>query len=521
MLRLFIVFVSLFILGCSSSSRLDGFVYYRINANPTTLDPALIVDVTGASIAAKLFNGLVKLDENLSVVPDIAEQWRISGDGLKYTFFLKKNVRFKNGRTVNAHDFKFSYERVLHPDSRSPVTWVFDKVYGASEFKSGKAKEVIGFRVIDEHTFEIRLNSVFAPFMNMLTTTTAYVVPKEDAGRLGPDFSSNPTGTGPFSLRDWKQNSEVTLVRNDDYFEEKAKIKGIVYKIIPEDLTAITDFELGNLDVISLPASAYSKFRDDPKRKDDVLAMNAPNTYYLGLNCSKPPFDKAELRRAVGLAVDRKKILETFYERRGRLAGGPVADVIRAWRLDAKANAFAYAPEEAAKTIKKLYPQGLEAKLYITADQDVVDLAEIIQAYLEKTGLRVVIKQLEWSAYKQAINSGEPDMFWLSWWADYPDPENFLFPLFHSANFGSGGNRTRYVNRDVDRFIEQGQKSVDIEKRNDFYRRAEESIISEAPWIPFWHRTDYLVKQPWIKGYKIYPIHTMDKGLGIRKEPRR
>lgn len=510
-----ILIASLFLFSCSSSSRLDGFVYYRINANPTTLDPALIVDVTGASIAAKLFNGLVKLDENLSVVPDIAEQWRISGDGLKYTFFLKKDVRFKNGRTVNAHDFKFSYERVLHPDSKSPVTWVFDKVYGAAEFRTGKTKDVAGFRAIDEHIFEIRLNSVFSPFLNILTTTTAYVVPKEDVNSWGPDFSSNPSGTGPFYLKNWKQNSEVILVKNDDYFDGKAKIEGIVYKIIPEDLTAITDFELGNLDVISLPASAYSKFRDDPKRKDDVLAMNAPNTYYLGLNCSKPPFDKAELRRAVGLAVDRKKILETFYERRGRLAEGPVADVIRAWQLYAKANAFAYDPDEAAKTIKKLYPQGLEAKLYITADQDVVDLAEIIQAYLGKTGIKVTIKQLEWSAYKQAINSGEPDMFWLSWWADYPDPENFLFPLFHSSNLGPAGNRTRYVNKGVDSLIEKGQSAVSVQQCNAFYKQAEDIIISEAPWIPFWHRTDYLVKQPWIEGYKVYPIYTMDKGLGI------
>ncbi|MBF0329692.1 MAG: ABC transporter substrate-binding protein [Nitrospirae bacterium] len=520
MIRFCIFLASLFLLSCGSSSRIDGFVYYRINANPTTLDPALIVDVTGASIAAKLFNGLVKLDENLNIVPDIAERWQISNDGLRYTFFLRKDVRFKNGRIANAHDFKFSYERVLHPDSKSPVTWVFDKVYGAAEFRNDRVKEVAGFRVIDEHTFEIRLNSVFSPFLNILTTTTAYVVPKEEVSRWGPDFSSNPSGTGPFYLKEWKQNAEVKLVKNPNYFEDTAKINGIVYKIIPEDLTAITDFELGNLDVISLPASAYSKFRDDAKWEKEILTMNAPNTYYLGLNCSKPPFDNAALRRAVGLAVDRKKILETFYEKRGRLALGPVADIIRAWTVAPDANDFSYKPEEASKIVKKLYPQGLSAKMYITADQDVVDLAEIIQSYLEKSGIKVTIKQLEWSAYKQAINSGEPDIFWLSWWADYPDPENFLFPLFHSANLGPAGNRTRYVNKSVDSLIEKGQKAVNVQQRNAFYKQAEDIIISEAPWIPFWHKTDFLIKQPHIKNYKAYPIHTMDKGLGITIETR-
>lgn len=517
-ISLFFQFVLIiFLLSCSSSDRLEGYVYYRLNANPTTLDPALIMDVSSASIAAKLFNGLVRLNDNLEIAPDIAERWEISKDGLRYRFYLRKNVRFLNGREVKSQDFKYSFERILDPKTKSPNTWVFDKVEGAKEFQKGNAKEVKGFKVINDYTLEIKLRKLFSPFLSMLTMTPACVVPKEDVKKWGNDFASHPSGTGPFVLKNWLPNREVVLEKNENYFDRNAKVKGIVYKIIPEDLTAVTEFELGNIEVISLPASAYSKFKNDKKWDKYIMSLEGLNTYYLGMNSSRPPFNNPDLRRAVSYAIDRKKILETFYEGRGRLTAGPVPDLLRKWNLNRK-NTPAYNPEMAKKIINSEGMSGIKVNMYVTADQDVVDLAEIIQSYLSEIGVNVNIKQLEWSAYKDAVNKGEPDMFWLSWWADYPDPENFLFPLFHSSNIGPAGNRTRYVNKEVDTLIEKGQNSLNEKERNDFYKRAEEIIIQDMPWVSFWHRTDFLIKQPWIKGYKVYPIYTMDKGTEVAIE---
>lgn len=507
--------ILLLLLSCTSSNRLEGYIYYRLNANPTTLDPALITDVSGASIAAKLFNGLVKLSDNLKVVSDIAEKWEISKDGLRYKFFLRRGVRFLNGREVNARDFKYSFERILDPKTKSPNTWVFDKVEGAKEFQKRMARGVSGFRVIDDYTFEIRLSRPFSPFLSILTMTPAYVVAKEDVERWKSDFSSHPSGTGPFVMKSWLPNRELVLERNGDYFDKSAKVKGIVYRIIPEDLTAITEFELGNIDVVSLPASAYSKFKNDKKWSSHIISIKGLNTYYLGMNSSRPPFNNANLRKAVSYAIDRKKILETFYEGRGRLAAGPVADLLRKWEIK---NSFEYNPEVARKIITEEGVSEINVNMYVTADQDIIDLAEIIQSYLSEVRINVKIKQLEWSAYKEAINKGEPDMFWLSWWADYPDPENFLFPLFHSSNLGPAGNRTRYTNKEVDALIEKGQCSLNERDRNSFYQRAEEIIIEDSPWVPFWHRTDFLMKQPWVKNYRVYPIYTMDKGTELEIE---
>jgi len=509
-----ILCITILLSSCSSKpERLLGYLYLRLNSNPTTLDPALIVDVTGGVIGAKLFNGLVRLDEKLRVVSDIAKEWKISEDGKTYTFYLKKGVKFSNGREVTAYDFKYSFERILNPDTRSPNTWVLEKIKGARDFMNGKGGTVSGLRVKDKFTLEIVLEEPFSPFLSLLCMPAAYVVPREEVEKWGIDFSTHPSGTGPFVLTQWRHNQYLRLEARDDYFEGKPKIKGIIYKIIPEDLTAIADFESGNLDILSIPAPELRRYKESPKWKNLISSAPGINTYYLGLNCARPPFNNPLVRKAVSYAIDRQKILKTLYEDRGILASGPVPPQLRDW---SPPGVIPYNPEKARTLLKEVgYEDGLHIRIYLTANQEVLDILEVIQDYLSKVGIKAELRQLEWSAYKEAINRGEPDAFYLSWWADYPDPENFLFPLFHSSNFGAGGNRTRFKNPEVDRLIEKGQRTTDKKLRNKYYKMAEELIVNEAPWVFFWHRTEFTVRQPWIKNYRIYPIYSIDKGMEI------
>jgi peptide/nickel transport system substrate-binding protein/oligopeptide transport system substrate-binding protein len=493
--------------------RESGYLYLRLSTNPTSLDPALIVDVTGGGIGAKLFNGLVRLDADLKIIPDIARKWDISEDGEKYTFYLKKGIRFSNGREVSASDFKYSFERLLSPHTRSPNTWVLDRIKGADDFMAGRTDSISGIRIIDEETIEIVLEGPFSPFLSLLTMTAAYVVPREDVEKWGADFSTHPSGTGPFMLEEWKHNQYLKLQSRAGYFGGRPDIRGIIYNIIPEDLTAVVEFETGNLDIIEIPVSEFKRYRESPQWKGLVSSAPGISTYYLGFNCERKPFNDPLLRKAVSHAIDRKKILKTIYEGRGSLASGPVPPALRQWL---PGETIKFDPETAKALMKKAgYGQGLDIKIYLTSDQEVLDILEVIQGYLANVGIKAELRQLEWSAYKEAINRGEPDAFWLSWWADYPDPENFLFPLFHSSNFGAGGNRTRYKDPEVDTLIENGQKSIDPKIRNEYYQRAEERIVKGMPWVFFWHRTEFTVRQPWVKNYKIYPIYSIDKGMDV------
>jgi ABC-type transport system substrate-binding protein len=506
------------LLAChkSEDGRLPGYLYLRLNNNPTTLDPALITDVQGGGIAAKLFNGLVRFNENLDIVPDIAQAWKLSGDQLTYNFRLRYDITFSNGRRVTAQDVKYSFERVLMPQTKAPLTWVLEKIEGAGEMIAGKAKHVSGIRVVNDHTLSIKLEKPYGPFLSLLAMTTAYIIPREEVERLGQDFGTHPVGSGPYILKEWKHGQHLILASREDYFEGRSRLNGIYYRVIPEDLTAVVEFETGRLDVLLIPSSEYHHFTTDPEWRDLVYGRPGLNSYYLGLNCTRPPFNDIRVRQAVNYGIDRQHILNTVFERRGVLAAGPVPPGL--WKdnvLPQALKGYGYDPQKAKELIREAGAEGTTIKIYISADPEVLDIVTVIQGYLANIGLKAEITQLDWSAFKQAVNEGEPDAFWLSWWADYPDPEDFLYPLFHSASVGTGGNRTRCTDPELDHLIEAAQHTMNERQRYRLYRQAEDRIIQNAPWVFMWNRSDYYVLQPWVKDFKIYPLYSIDKRVDV------
>ncbi|HEY3347419.1 MAG TPA: ABC transporter substrate-binding protein, partial [Nitrospirota bacterium] len=393
----------------------------------------------------------------------------------------------------------------------------FDRIEGAKEFMDGKAAGVSGIKA-DGLTLKITLAEPFGPFLGLLAMPGAYVVPKEEVEKWGEDFSDHPAGTGPYVLKEWKHGSRLLLEARGDYFGEKPQVAGIYYRVIPEELTSVAEFERGNLDMIGVPASEYRRYTTDPTRRGRILAQVGMNTYYMGMNCSRPPFDNLKLRQAASTAVDRGRLLSTIMEGRGLLADGPVPPVLLP---GIKGGAPAFDPEGARRLVKEAgFPDGVDIKFYIGPEQETLDMAEVIQQYLAAAGIRAHITQLEWSAYKQAINNGDADAFWMSWQADYPDPENFLYPVFFSKNAGAAGNRARIDDPEFDRLITLAQKEPDESKRMALYADAQARIVMAAPWVFFWHKKDVVAVQPWVRGAALYPINNADKGLGIALERR-
>jgi peptide/nickel transport system substrate-binding protein/oligopeptide transport system substrate-binding protein len=512
-----VIVVLAFLPGCDrSGSKLPGHLYLRLSANPTTLDPALITDVTGGLIAAKLFNGLVRFNDRLEIVPDIAGSWKISSDHRTYLFTLRKGFTFSNGREVTARDFQYSFERVLDPATKAPITWVLDRIEGAKDLIAGRNPHASGIRVIDDRTLSITLERPFGPFLSLLGMTTAYAVPREDVARLGADFGSHPSGSGPYVLTEWKHGQSISLTARGDSVEGRPRLAGIIYRVIPEDLTAVMEFETGGLDALLIPASEFRRYTTDPKWRGRIFGKPGLNCYYLGLNCSRPPFSDVKVRQAVNMAIDRKHLLETVYEKRGVLAAGAVPPALWKFGQGPKdTDGYRYDPEEAKRRVSEAGLEGKRIRIYISAEPEVLDLIEVIQQYLNRVGLKADIVQLDWSAYKEALNKGEADAFWLSWWADYPDPENFFYPMFHSANRGPAGNRTWFLDGTVDRLIEQAQSTVDERDRYRLYRQVNERVVQEAPWVFMWHRSDFFVVQPRVQDFRIYPIYSVDKGMDI------
>ncbi len=281
----------------------------------------------------------------------------------------------------------------------------------------------------------------------------------------------------------------------------------------------MVEFEIANLDIIRIPSPEIGRYLQHPHWKHHIFQQPGLNTYYLGLNCQKAPLNDVRVRQAICFAIDREKIRATVFESRGLLASGPIPPLLRQSMIP-RQQYYAYNPTRARELLRESgYPQGFPLKVTITALSETLDIVEVIQQYLREVGIHVSILQLEWSSFKQAVSRGEAEAFWLSWWADYPDVENFLYPLFHSSNWGAGGNRSFYKNLQVDRLIEKAQQESDEATRNQLYHQAEGLIIKEAPWVFFWHRTDYFLCQSWVHNFVPYPLSTSDKGTDIFLTP--
>lgn len=511
-LTLFFLVHLVILQGCEYKKRSYDTVYLRLKKDITTLDPAFIVDVDGGVLAEYLYNGLVKLDKNLQVVPDLAQRWDVSDGGKHYRFYLRKDVIFTNGKKVTASCVKKSFERILDPKIASPRSWIFEQVYGKDDFLSGQALSVPGFIVVDDYTFDIILTEPFAPFLAILTMTNALIV--DDY--IDVDGEKIPAGTGTFKLKSWERGDAITLIKNEAYFDQKPAINAVLFRVIPEDFTAITEFENGKLDILEIPRAEFEYFTRDVRWKNSVYKTTMLNTYYLGFNCQRVPFSVKQVRKAISCALNTNAIINKYLSGRVTEAFSPAPRLLLNNSFPS-GEKHTYNPEYAVKLLKEVSidPGKLNISLCYSSDKEMEGVAELIQHDLKQIGITVQLNQLEWVAFKEKIARGDMDMFLLSWWADYPDIENFLYPVFHSSNWGSAGNRVQYKNEYFDKLVENARITSDKASQEELYGKALNILLDDAPWVCLWHRDKFMVCQPWVKHYFLPPVYTVDKGTEI------
>ncbi|MFH1037962.1 MAG: ABC transporter substrate-binding protein [PVC group bacterium] len=500
--------------GCGSrNGEEENFLRLRLKDDPSTLDPAYIVDVPGGALAAKIFNGLVRFDADGKIVPDLAARWEVTEDSRTYRFFLREGARFTNGREVTAEDAVFSLRRILDPAVNSPRSWLLKAVQGAPGFMAGESAELPGIRAAGKNTVEIELSEPSALFLDFLAMPNASIIPREETEKPGETFSDHPCGTGPFRLVEWGHNNRIVLERNPDYFDGPPRLAGILYRVIPETLTAVVEFEQGNLDIMEVPRAEFGKYTTESPWKEMVQSRVGLNCYYLGFNCRRPPFDDPRVRQAFNYAIDREKIIGVLLEGGAVPAAGPVPPGL----LPARPAGYRYDPARAGELLARAgVDLPLRAAFLFKADREVLSIAEVIQDYLKKVGIELTLVQREWSSFKQLVDEGEFDIFYLSWWGDYPDAENFLYPTFHSTNIGPGGNRSRFSDREVDEKLAAAGRETDGEERTRLLTEAAERVAERAPWVFLWHKKDVVICSPRVENYRIPLIYNGDKFTGIQ-----
>jgi peptide/nickel transport system substrate-binding protein/oligopeptide transport system substrate-binding protein len=443
----------------------------------------------------------VAFDQTLTIVPALAQFWTATRDGLTWTFTLRKGVKFHHGREVTADDVVYSLTRLLDPRVRSSAADLFANIRGARDFREGRATTVSGLIALDTSTVRIVLDEAQTPLVSMLAVGHVKIVPQDRAVEEGEAFGMTPIGTGPFRFDRWERGKEIVLTANHDYFAGAPRLGRIVYRIFPGEQVAamFEEFRKGQLEDSPVPMQGYPKVLASTRATHVKRPMFSVR--FLGLNTRVKPLTDARVRQALIYAIDRQTIVEEVTRGRFVLARGILPPGTLGY--NPRLRGYAYDPARARLLLTEAgYPEGRGlGPLVIWSSVKLEREHEMIIQYLAAVGVRAEFKYVtQWPQFNRMLTSGQFPVFQYAWSADVPDPDNFLFKLFHSK---SPRNYTGYAEAQLDGLLVQARNEADAQRRVDLYRRAEQLIMDDAVVIPFFHYTYERVFQPYVKSIEV------------------
>jgi oligopeptide transport system substrate-binding protein len=473
--------------------------------DPLFLDPAVIQDAGSAFYVVEIFSGLVRLDKDLQIQPDVSDRWTVSDDGKVYTFHINPDATFHDGRPVLADDVKLSWERALNPETASVVAENFlGDIVGARDLSRGRADAVSGIRVVDDSMIEVTIDAAKPYFLYKLAYTTAFIVDTRQITANPRRWTQKPNGTGPFKLREWKLGERLVLDAYESHHLGPPKLQTVRVEL--SGGSALVAYEDGDIDVTGVGLDDLERIQDP---SDDLNAeyQTVPRMSldYIGFNVNTPPFDDPKVRQAFALSVDREKIAEVILKSAIPVATGILAPGVPGYTEADKT--YPYNPERAKQLLSEskygndlpeitLAESGAGATVGPTTEA-------IIQYWSDNLGVEVQIQQAESGTFFEDIDEGRYQMFHLGWIMDYPDPEDILDILFHSK---SRQNNSRYSNPEIDAKLEAARVEQDVEARLAIYQDVEKSLIDDAAWIPMFFDTTHALVKPYVTGYVFPPL---------------
>jgi peptide/nickel transport system substrate-binding protein/oligopeptide transport system substrate-binding protein len=486
----------------ATSGDLRGFYRRPLGNEPATLDPARIGDIYSRSISQQIFDGLVQFDRTLMVAPALASFWKASRDGRTWTFKLRRGVRFHHGREVTADDVIYSLTRLLDPSRKSGAAELFLAIRGAREFSEARAKTVAGLTAPDPYTVEISLGEPFAQFVSVLAIGHAKIVPRDVVEALGEQFGSQPIGTGPFKFVRWVRGKEIVLGANQDYFDGPPKLSGVVYKIFPgEAIDAMfRAFREGELEDSPIPLPDRERAEGMPYQ---YIRRPMFSVRFYGLNARHKPLDDPRVRRAIAHAIDREGLLSEIFRDRYHPARGVLPPGTPGYNPELEP--IPYAPSRARQLLKEAGFGGARPVPLViwssVRSERIVREHEVLRKQLAEVGVQAEFRyETSWPAFSRMLAEGKIPAFLYAWYADVPDPDNFLYKLFYSK---SPRNFFGYANPSVDLLLERARGETELRTRVDLYRRAEQLIVRDAIVVPIWHYTYERLFQPYVRSVEV------------------
>ncbi|MFO7928186.1 MAG: peptide ABC transporter substrate-binding protein [Candidatus Humimicrobiaceae bacterium] len=465
----------------------------------------------GIQVIRQVWDGLVKYDpETLETQPAIADNWDISDDGLVYTFYLKKGVKFHSGDEVTAEDFIYAWTRAAAQETASYLAYHLAPIVGYDELQDGTADTFEGLKAIDDYTLEVTLKYPYADFINTLGHVVFYPVLESDIEEWGEEYAEHINGTGAFKFVEWVHDQYIVLEKNEDYYGDNAYLDSVRYLIMADENTAFLEFQAGNLEYTSIPVGQVNATQEDPEMGENVIIKPLLAIYYYGMNIDTEPFkDNPELREALSYIIDKENICEIVGEGVPTPATGFVPPGIPGFQENA--SEVSYNPEKAAELLEEAgYPDGeglSTLKLGYNTGSSHEIIAEAIQADAAELGVDIEVEGYEWGTMLEKAQSGEINFFRLGWLADYPIMDNFLYPLFHSE---SADNYANYNNPEVDKLLEEARATLDEEERIAKYREVEKMILNDHAFALIYFYGSRRIIQPYVKGFYLSNMEDYD-----------
>jgi peptide/nickel transport system substrate-binding protein len=451
-------------------------------AEPKSLDPHVATALNDFRILVNLYEGLVRFRPGtLEPEPALAAAWQISADGRRYTFELRRGVRFHDGSPFDAQAVKFNFERMLNQDhpfhhtGPFPLAFFFDKI--------------TGIEVIDPHTVALQLSEPFAPLLANLAYPTGLMVSPAALRRYDEDFGRHPVGTGPFRFVDWQPRRRVLLERSPDYWAEPARSRVLVFRPLTDPMTRVAELMAGGIDLVTeLSPDNVALLRGDPRFK--VHEQTGPHLWFLILNTRSGPFRDQRVRQAANYAIDKQALVAQVLQDTATVAAGPVPKAF-GWACDAQLEPYPYDPVRAKALLQEAgFGDGVKLRLLVPSSGSgmlaPVQMATAIQGDLARVGMDVEIETYEWNSYLAKVNrglAGQADMAEMAWMTNDPDTLPYLALRSAALPEQGGFNSGYYENARVDALIEQARASTERAERAQLYRQLQRLVHEQAPWV--------------------------------------
>jgi peptide/nickel transport system substrate-binding protein len=450
------------------------------------LDPHTVSSYSSYQILNNVLDGLTFYDDDLNLIPWLAESWEQSEDGLTWTFHLREGVMFSNGREMTADDVKWSFERLIDPETGA-----------GNAGRVGPPETQI--EVIDDYTVAITHPEPFGIFPQSLgfDKSTGIVAPEslDEDGTI-----SIPIGTGPFKITDVQGTTQLTLERNENYWQEGLPyLDQIIIEPIPDDTVRETALRGGEVDwVLAIAPQSFESLQEDP----DIVVATAPQLSYdyLGINLTREPFTDVRVRQAIAYALDREQLCEAGFFGLCDTLQEPVGEG-SPWNFD-------YRPyDQDIEQAKQLladagYPDGFEMELLPTTQYgETVRAAQVLQQQLAEIGIEATINAPEWSEWLELEGNFQYDAYICNW-NGLIDADQYYFLQHHSDQVF---NFTGYSNPEFDQLVEEGRSISDFDERYNIYEQANQILVDDAPYVYMYNKEEIRAYSPEVQGFVVRP----------------